>query len=212
MRRRQRMITWDTCERRELLSGITVPQTDQATVVNYLLDPSGKPSAHQMRKLPFNASFTGPFTVGKGRYATEANQIYIRGIGTSNQFLHGDVQLRLITPTDPSIPPAGGLTTFDKNINSNSTLGLLLQADPTSIDRAGRPTRLNIYSLDPNVSSGSYVEGQATGTVAIHYSPKSNNKPGLLSSGMATIKIKAEVYTIGTTFILTNAPLYSRGH
>lgn len=212
MKRRRHLIAWDHFEKRELLSGVPSNGPEPSAVVNYLLSPDGQPSAHQYHKLQFRAFFRGPFTMGPGRYSTEANQIYIRGVGTSNQFLHGDVQLRIITPTDPTIPQAGASTSFDKNINSNSTLGLLVQADPTSLDKAGRPTRLVIYSADPNTSAGQYVESQATGTINVTYHPQASpSKPGLTSTGIATLSINAQIYTLGTSFALRNAQLYNAG-
>ena len=133
-------------------------------------------------------------------------------MGGSNQFLHGDIQIRIVTPTDSTIPADGSLSAFDKNINSNSVLGLSVQADPTSNDRAGRPTRLTIYALDANVSAGLYVEGQASGTIDVRYYPRKGTSPGLTSSGTATIKINASIYSTHTAFLLTNAKLYSGRH
>jgi len=149
----------ETYSRRELLSNATIITMDPATAVNFFTTPAGQPTAQQARKLPFRAPFSGPFTMGKGRYSTEADQISIRGVGGSNHFLHGDIQIRIVTPNDSAIPAAGSLPTRDKNINSNSVSGLSVQADPTSNDRAGRPTRFKIYPFDDNVSSGLYVDG-----------------------------------------------------
>lgn len=212
MPRRNRPIVWETCERRELLSTVPAMPIDPATVVNLVITPTGQPSARQAQRQEFRAAFSGPFTMGKGRFSTEANQIYIRGLGGSNQFLHGDVQLRIVTPTDSTIPAAGSLAAFDKNINSNSVLGLSVQADPTSNDRAGRPTRLTIYALDANVSAGLYVEGQASGTIDVRYYPRKGTSPGLTSSGTATIKINAVIYSTHHAFLLTNAKFYNGSH
>lgn len=175
---------------------------------NLLLFPKGQPSAHQLKKERFDATFEGPFSVGRGAYSTEASQVYIRGAGGSNQFLHGDAQLRVIVPADNTKPLGGEITMFDRNLNSNSALGLDLTGSAvTDVDRFGRPTHLIISQLDPNVSSGVYVEGEASGTVTIKYLPSNKGS----RQGNAIITIRARVYSIGTSFILTNADINPGG-
>src|SRR5262249_10452858 len=155
------------------------------------------PTARQLALEKFVAKFQGTFNVGPGRYSSEAQQTFVRGAGGSNQFLHGDTQLRIITPVDPSIPFGGAITMLDRNLNSNSVLGLDLTGDRvTGVDQAGRPTHLVITQLDPNVSAGRYVEGLASGTVDIRYLPTSTQNRGLVSQGTAIVTVKARVYSI----------------
>ena len=50
--------------------------------------------------------------------------VNIRGAGTNTTMLHSDIQVRLAVPTDPSLETTGASTIFDRNINSNTVLGL----------------------------------------------------------------------------------------
>jgi hypothetical protein len=182
-----------------------------ADVNNELLNPTGVPTPRQQARERFVAQFTGTFMAGPGQFSSQAQQFMFRGAGGSNQFLHGDIQLRAITPLDPTQPLTGETTMFDRNLNSNSVLGLDLVADPTSVDKFGRPTLFTISQLDQNVSSGYYDEGLAQGTVSIRY--LSGGKPGPhgLSQGKAVVAIHAQIYSIGTDFILTNAQIDPKG-
>ena len=60
-------------------------------------------------------------------------------------------------------------------------------------------------SLDTNISSGTYVEGFAVGTIKIHYIPSGKRTPGVLSQGKAIVTIHAQIYSANTSFILRNA-------
>ena len=53
----------------------------------------------------------------------QASQILIRGVGTSNFFLHGDVQVGLSVPKDPTKAVSGAASAFDRNVNSNTGFG-----------------------------------------------------------------------------------------
>jgi hypothetical protein len=175
---------------------------------NPLLSPSGQPTPHEQARQRFVAKFVGTFTVGTGRFTSEAQQLYFRGSGGSNQMLHGDTQLRMITPSDPSQPLGGEMSIFDRNINNNSALGLDLSADPaTDLDSSGRPIRMTITQLDVNLSGGIYGAGLAAGTVEIRYKPSSGRSPGVLSQGTAVVTVRAQIYSLGTNGILKNADI-----
>lgn len=179
---------------------------------NPLFFPTGQPSPHEAARQRFSARFSGPFTVGAGRFSSQAQQVYIRGSGGSNQFLHGDAQLAVITPTDPSEPLGGSMTMFDRNINTNGSLGIQLVADrATDLDAAGRPVHLTIYDIKSEESGGSYAAATAVGTVDIRYKPSSRRSPGVLSQGTATITVRALIYTSGTNGILRNADINPGG-
>ncbi len=181
--------------------------------LNQLLTPTGVPTAQESRRETYRATFVGQYMLGPGRFSTEASNFYFAGVGRSTVDLHSDTQLRVIRPTDPNILPAGEVSVFTRNLDSNTQIGWDIVAEPNSLDAYGRPTKLRIYSLDVNVSSGIYVEGSSQGTIQIHYgpvphtpnfSPSSNRLPGVLSQGTATVVINAQLYGIGTTFNLRN--------
>jgi hypothetical protein len=174
---------------------------------NPLLFPSGEPTPRQRARQTFVARFEGTFAVGPPRFTGETQQLFLRGAGGSNQFLHGDTQLRIITPADPTRPLGGVMVMFDRNINSNSTLGLHVSADRSSLDAAGRPLRLKIDQIDPNISGGAYVEGAAQGTIEIRYLPNRRRSPRAFSQGNAIITVRAQVYSIRTAFVLRNADI-----
>ncbi len=120
----------ELCERRELLSAITdvmaaaasrsragggsrfVPSsTSVATAnnqgpppigTNLALTPTGTLTRRQLRRERFTATFKGTYTIGPGRTSTEASQIFIAAAGATNTILHGDIQVLIVTPKDPS--------------------------------------------------------------------------------------------------------------
>ncbi len=191
----------------------TSPPVNQTGVFNPLLTPTGVPTAKESKRETYRASFVGEYTIGPGRFSTEQSDFYFRGAGRTNEVLHSDIQMRIIQPTDPTASSTGEASLFDRNIDSNSDLGFDLYAVPQNVDKFGRPTRLTIYSLDSNVSSGNYVEGLAQGTIDVHYgagphekyyAPPHSKIPGVLSQGTATLVINAQLYGIGTAFALHN--------
>jgi hypothetical protein len=187
------------------------PSNSTIPFPNLLLTPQGVPTAAESRRETYHASFVGQYTLGPGRFSTEISNFYIAGVGRSTVDLHSDCQLRIIRPTDPGVAPAGEISIFTRNLDSNTQIGFDVVAN--SLDSLGRPTKLTIYALDVNVSSGIYVEGLSQGTITIHYgptpptphfAPSSRRLPGVLSQGTATIIINAQLYGIGTTFNLRN--------
>lgn len=181
---------------------------------NQLLTPTGTPTPRESRRENFHAKFVGLYTIGPGRFSTEAANYLFRGVGHTTQVQNADIQLRVVRPADPSMYSTGVLSIFDRNIDSNSVLGLDVYAKPTQLDALGRPTHLVIYTLDPNISSGLYVEGLAQGTMTIHYgavkhppphfAPPSRRLPGVISQGTATVTLSAQVYGNQTAFNLRN--------
>ena len=172
--------------------------------------PTGTLTPHELKRELFSANFVGPYSIGPGRTSTEAKQIYIRGAGQANTFLHGDIQIRIITPKDPSTQIGGVSAIFDRNLNSNTVLGFDLTAPQQDVDRAGRPNLLS-PTIDVNESSGVYDEAFSQGTVSIRYIPSSKHTPGVIDQGTAIVKIRAQIYTTGVDFILANSDLNPGG-
>ena len=128
------------------------------SINNMALAPTGTPKPGQLKRQQFTARYVGPYSVVPGRTTTEAKQILIQGAGTANTMLHSDIQIRFVTPNDPSLPIGGVSTIFDRNLNSNTALGFDLAAPRRTSTAAGGPTTSRPVSVDINASAGVYVE------------------------------------------------------
>ena len=188
-------------------TSVALPQNQgpPAFGVNQALTPTGTVTAHELRRERFVARFTGTYTIGPGRTSTEAFQTFIAATGTANTMLHSDIQVRIITPTDPSAPISGVSTIFDRNLNSNTTLGLDLLAPQPGVDRRGRPTQFPSLTPDVNASAGVYVDPYGQGVMTIRYLPNGKRTPGVIEQGKAIVTIHAQIYSATTSFILHNA-------
>lgn len=152
------------------------------------LEGRGLPVPHEQARERFTADWGGPFYTSIGRFTDQASQIYIRGGGSSNYMLHTNGQLRIVTPTDPTMPFIGVMNLFDKNISSGGILGLELTGDRSRVDRAGRPIHFDA-ATSVELNSGIFTNSDFTGTVDIRYR----------ADGTAAVKVRGRVYTIGTT-------------
>jgi hypothetical protein len=181
------------------------------SINNAALAPTGNVTKRQLRKQQFKARYVGTYTVGAGPTSDERIQTFISAVGITNTILHSDIQMLLVTPNDPGTEIGGVSTSFDRNINSNTTLGFNLAA-PQSLQPSGGlglPVFLNKVSVDVNISSGVYTEAYSAGTITIKYIPSGKHTPGVLGQGTAIIKINAQVYAPNTSFILRNAHINS---
>jgi len=176
---------------------------------NQALAPMGKLTKREQRREHFTAQFAGTYTVGAGRTSDERIQTFITAAGSTNTILHGDIQLLLVTPKDPSLPIGGVSAIFDRNLNTNTVLGLDEAAPQSSqyINHLGLPSLLPTVSVDVNLSAGTYDEAYAVGTVNIHYIPSGKHSPGVISQGKAIVTIHAQIYTTNVGFILRNAKI-----
>lgn len=175
------------------------------TINNMALAPTGIPKPGQVKRQHFTARFVGPYSIIPGRTTTQAAQVLIQGGGSANTMLHSDVQIRIVQPKDPSLPFGGVGTIYDRNINSNSALGFDIAApqQPSSLDRAGRPTRFTQVSVDTNISAGAYVEAYGSGTLRIHYMP-SKRGPGGIEQGTAITTLHMNIYASDASYLLRN--------
>ncbi len=133
--------------------------------------------------------------------------VNIRGAGTNSTMLHSDIQMRLAVATDPALETTGASAIFDRNINSNTVLGLDLATPRTNVDNGGRPNVIMSVTLDANSSSGVYDESFAQGVIDIHYYPSGKKTPGAYDEGKAIVKIYAQIYAPNVDFILRNSAL-----
>ena len=129
------------------------------------------------------------------------------GAGTNTTMLHSDIQMRLAVATDPTLETTGASAIFDRNINSNSVLGLDLATPRTNVDSGGRPNQITGVTLDVNSSSGVYDESYAQGVIDIHYYPSGKKTPGALDEGTAVVKIYAQIYAPNVDFLLRNTDI-----
>jgi len=188
-------------------TSIAIPQNQSppSSSLNLALTPTGTLTHRQLRREKFVAKFWGPYSIGAGRTSTEARQTFITGVGTSNTMLHCDIQMLIITPKDPSTMIGGVSGIFDRNLNTNTSLGFDLLAPQQDVDRRGRPNHFPTVSLDVNASAGLYTEAFAQGVVNIRYIPNGKHTPGVIDQGTAVVTIHAQIYTPATNFILRNA-------
>jgi hypothetical protein len=158
------------------------------------------PTPRELARERFHAYFSGPMYVSGGRFADQGKTLYFRGVGGSNDFLHGDFQMAIIFPKNPGEPLFGEAYLEDKNNNSSGQIGLRLEGvTPQTFDKAGRPTQMT-FTNDPNIYSGIYFANTAAGTVTIRY-----------SKGSATAIFDGLVFTSGLFSPVANSDLYGRG-
>ena len=64
----------------------------------------GTPTPHEALREAYRAGFTGRYYTSPGRFSDQGATLFYRGIGGSSNFLHGDFDMALVTPTDPTQP------------------------------------------------------------------------------------------------------------
>ena len=174
---------------------------------NLVVQPTGTATPAEVKRQLFKAVYRGPYIITPGAFSSQAMLVNIRGAGTNTTMLHSDIQIRLAVPTDPSLETTGASAIFDRNINSNTVLGLNLATPRTNVDSGGRPNVITGVTLDVNSSSGTYDEGFAQGVIDIHYYPSGKKTPGALDEGTAVVKIYAQIYAPNVAFILRNTDI-----
>jgi len=188
-------------------TSIAIPENQGPQGTNLILMPTGTPTARELKRQRFTATFEGHYTVGAGQFSTQALQVHINAVGVANTIAHPDIQVRIAKPVDPALPNSGVLAIFDRNLNSNTVLGLDFLGPYQSVDGAGRPNFFNHVSIDANESSGVYDEAYSQGVIQIRYIPSGKQTPGVFSQGTAIIKIQAQIYTTGVDFLLANSSI-----
>ena len=174
---------------------------------NLVIQPTGTATSAEVKRQLFKAVYRGPYIIGPGSFSSQASQVFIRGAGTSTTMLHTDIQMRLAVASDPTLETTGAAAIFDRNLNSNTVLGLDLATPRTNVDSGGRPNQITGVTLDVNSSAGVYDEAYAQGVIDIHYYPSSKKIPGAAQQGTAVIKIYAQIYAPNVDFILRNSDI-----
>ena len=59
---------------------------------------TGTPTAAELAREKFTAHFSGPLTTQAPRFSDQSKILFLRGLGTSNFFLHGDYDMALVYP------------------------------------------------------------------------------------------------------------------
>jgi len=177
------------------------------SINNMALAPTGTPKPGELKRQQFTGRFVGPYSVVPGRTSTQAIQTLIQGGGTSKTMLHSDIQIRIVTPKDSSLPIGGLGTIFDRNINTNTALGFDVSAPQQDVDSGGRPNHFPIVTIDVNMSAGTYVEAYAQGVINIRYVPSGKRTAGVLSQGTVIVTLHMQIYAPNASFILRNVGL-----
>jgi hypothetical protein len=174
---------------------------------NLIIQPTGTATAAEVRRQLFTAVYRGNYIIGPGDFSSQARIVSIRGAGTASSMLHSDIQMRLAIPSDPSLFITGASGIFDRNLNSNTVLGLDLSTPGSNVDSQGRPTHITGVTLDVNASAGVYDEAFAQGVIDIHYYPTRRTIPGAIDQGTAVVKIHGQIYGANVAFILRNSTI-----
>jgi hypothetical protein len=160
---------------------------------------TGQPTAREIARDTFKAFFNGPLLIGPGRFSDQANIIYVRGVGSTTFFHHGDMNMGIVIPRNLATPITGEINMQDKNINSGGQVAFQLTAVPGAVDPRGRPTQFT-FVADPNIYSGIFFFDSATGILGVNY-----------HGSTATVRITGLVYTSGLTNPIKNTDLVQRG-
>jgi hypothetical protein len=174
---------------------------------NLVIQPTGTATPAEVKRQLFRAVYRGPYIIGPGSFSSQSEQIFIRGAGTASSMLHSDIQMRFAVAADPSLHTTGACVIFDRNLNSNTVLGLDLSTPRTNVDSQGRPNVITGITIDVNASAGVYDEAFSQGVMDIHYYPSRTTIPGAIQQGTAVVKIFGQIYAPNVDFILRNSSI-----
>ena len=147
-------------------------------------------------KRSFVAAFRTTYYIGTPLETNNSAQVFLRGGGTSNTFLHGNLLLAFYPPTDTN-----GLTTGQAGLIGKSVSNT---GDQLGVDLAGYagpilPGRVITLGWTVNgASGGTFSNASGSGTVQIRLHPgahDSGNGPG--GAGVANVIFRGTVTTAG---------------
>lgn len=161
------------------------------------------PRLNEANRRNFTAKFTGRVQEQPPRLLDQSRQFYILAPGTTNQFLHGTLQMRYYTPNsvpitvpDPSNPgtslteivtaTTGTISMSDRSTQSGGVILANLTGDPAAVDSRGRPTHFDLLTNGGGGSGGIYASSVGAGTVDISY-----------RGNRATVTVHASIFIQG---------------
>ncbi|WZP00718.1 hypothetical protein EP7_002367 [Isosphaeraceae bacterium EP7] len=198
--RRKRRLGWSAegLEPRKLLSASPLGRRAAAQVA--LPGDLGVPTKHEAARRTFTANFVGPYTVGPGRTTGQALVVSAIGGGTSNRFLHGDVQLATFTPVDPAQPVTGTAALYDKNASNTGSILVLDLTGERPANPASPPTKFT-WTVDSS-SGGAFGGSNGQGTLEIRYARGGKVPARATQAGRAFIIFRGQLNTNGVQDIL----------
>lgn len=154
------------------------------------LDDAATPTltAREIARQRFVAGFVGTYGAGAPQFTDQSRQIAIVAKGGGNQFLHGNLVLKVNLPGAAGGNFEGSASLRDRNVNN--TLLLDLRGDPSSLDRFGRPTRMS-WTVNNN-GSGTYTASNGSGVLTIRYP---GGKASGNGAGQAVVNFQGSVNT-----------------
>jgi hypothetical protein len=158
------------------------------------------PTAHENAREAFGARFQGPFVTGPGRFKGDALLTYVKGGGTSNQFLHGNVLIQITTPKDPTARVTGTAELIAKNVATTGTILVLTLDGSAPSDTSKPPTHLT-WTVNSS-SSGLYTNATGQGTLDLIYFPGGHRPQRSFDAGSAGAVFKGKINATGVGNIL----------
>jgi hypothetical protein len=153
------------------------------------------PTPHEKVRESFDARFQGPFTTGPGRFTNEALLTFVKGGGTSNQFLHGDVLIKITTPKDPTQPVTGTAELLSKTVATSGTILVLDLTGRAPANPLQPPGHLT-WTVSGS-SSGTYTNATGQGTLDLIYFPGGKRPQRAFQAGTAGAVFHGQVNTTG---------------
>ena len=186
----------------------SIPPIRTNPINNMALAPTGTLSKRQQRRERFVARYVGTL---HGRCRTDERRtdsdLHRRGrfrqydVALGYPIAAGDSQGHRAFQSAASARSSTVTSTAIRPRARRGCATIIPIHQPSLGYRRSLPT----VSLDANLSSGTYDEGYAVGTMSIHYLPSDKHTPGVLSQGKAIVTIHAQIYTANVGFILRNA-------
>src|SRR5580700_2091763 len=83
-------------------TSIALPTNQGAQGTNLALMPTGTLTRREQKREQFSATFEGHYTTGAGQFSTQALLVHINAAGGATTIAHGDIQVRIVKPLDPT--------------------------------------------------------------------------------------------------------------
>ena len=144
---------------------------------NIGLAPTGTSKPGELKREQFTGDVRRALQRRARAATTQAIQILIGAPGPPTRCCTAISRSGSSRPRIPALPIGGVGTIFDRNINTNTALGLDLPRRSRPSTAAGVRTTSDSVTIDVNISSGSYVEPTAQGAMKSITSPAASGPP-----------------------------------